>query len=328
MSRIIMGIDGGGTKGHLGLFNLSGKCLSFHTWGTLNHEMLPGGLEQLEEELGRFIIGALEDAGENIANIANAVIGLAGVDTQDQHRTISAILQRIGLSRFTLCNDGFLGVAAGCPKGIGICAINGTGSVLTAIDAGGRTYQVGGIGDISDDRGGSSWYGTQLLGAVYSELFKSAPPTMLSKMLFAKLDIDHRDFYVEALTKALNDDTLKFSDLNRLVFSAANEGDAVANRILEDSAEHYAKCIEFLAQNLDFPKAKTLYITLAGSIFVKERVSILPTMISERLDILLGERQIEFFNLEAPPVSGAVIWAFRELGVPVDVNQVRAAFVE
>ncbi|MCL2400482.1 MAG: hypothetical protein FWC91_12160 [Defluviitaleaceae bacterium] len=328
MNKIIMGIDGGGTKSHLGLFDLNGKCLGFYAHGTLNHEMLPRAYEQLEEELKQFICGALDNSGANINDIACAVIGLAGVDTQEQHQIISAILKRIGLEHFVLCNDGYLGVSAGCPNGVGICAINGTGSVLTAIDTGGKTYQIGGIGGVTDDRGGSSWYATQVLGVVYSELFKSASPTVISKMLFSKLNINHRDLYIEAVTTGMETNIINYSDLNRLVFAAANEGDSVANRILKESAEHYARCIEFLANNLDFPVDKPLYVTLAGSVFIKEKIKILPTLIKERVRALLSERHVEFLSLEAPPVIGAVMWAFREIDVSVDVNQIQAAFAK
>lgn len=325
MGKIIMGIDGGGTKSHLGLFDLSGKSLGFYVHGTLNHEILPKGFGQLEEELRQFLCTSLNSSGASMDDVACAVIGLAGVDTQEQHKIISEMLTRIGLKRFTLCNDGYLGVSAGCPGGAGICAINGTGSVLTAIDFSGKTLQIGGIGALTDDCGGSSWYGTKLLGAVYAELFKSATPTMLREMLFSKLNINHRDSYIEAVTSGMANNTLQYSDLNRLVFAAAGEGDAVANRILEESAEHYAKCIEFLARNLDFPESKPLYVTLAGSVFVKEKVKILPDLIAMRVRSLLNGQQVEFLSLQSPPVVGAVMWAFREMDIAVDVNTIREA---
>lgn len=326
MSKIIMGMDGGGTKSHLGIFDLEGNCLGFFAHGTLNHEMLSGGYEQLKEELRRFIYGALNSIKCDADDVLYSVIGLAGVDTQEQHQIISGIFRQLGLKDFTLCNDGYLGVSAGCPNGVGICAINGTGSVLTAIDTKGKTMQVGGIGEITDDKGGSGWYGTQLLIAVYRELFKSGTPTVLREMLFSQLNIDNRDLYTQAVTLGIETGSLNVANLNRLVFLAAGNGDIAANRILEESAEHYARCVEFLASNLDFPVEKPLYITLAGSVFVKEQVKVLPNLITSRVSELLKDRQIVFSSLEAPPVVGAVLWAFREAGVNVDVMRIQEAF--
>jgi len=324
MSKVIIGIDGGGTKSHLGLFSVNGDCLGFFTHGTLNHELLPKGFEQLEDVLQMIVEEALDSVDKKPSDIAYAVLGLAGVDTREQHEIISQILKRIGIEKFTLCNDGYLVVPAGCPKGVGICAINGTGSVLTAIDTKGKMYQVGGIGDITDDCGGSGWYASQMLRNVYCDLFKSAPKTIMTQMLFSsKLFIGHRDLYTEAITLAMEANSITYPDLNQLVFSAAGQGDIVANRILQDSAEHYARCIEFLANNLNFPKDETLYITLAGSIFVREKVDILPMLIKKRVNELLGDRPVEFINLQDPPVIGAIMWAFREIGVLVDIDKIR-----
>jgi len=329
MSKIIMGIDGGGTKSHLGLYSVNGDFLGFFKYGTLNHEHMPKGFEELEATLHQVINEALGSINKRTSDIAYAVLGLAGVDTREQHEIISSILKRIGIEKFTLCNDGYLGVPAGCPNGVGICAINGTGSVLTAIDTTGKMYQVGGIGDITDDHGGGYWYGTQLLRNVYNELFKSGPKTNMTQMLFStKLFIGHRDLYTEAITLAMEANAIDYHTLNQLVFTAAGGGDKVANRILEDSAEHYAKCIEFLANNLVFPKEETLHITLAGSIFVREQVDILPLLIKKRVHQLLGERPVEFIKLQAPPVIGAILWAFREIGVSVDINKIRDGISE
>lgn len=329
MSKVIIGIDGGGTKSHLGIFSVNGDFLGFFTYGTLNHELMPKGFEQLEETLNQIIGEALQSVNKRPSDVAYAVFGLAGVDTREQHEIISLMLKRIGIEKFTLCNDGYLGVPAGCPKGAGICAINGTGSVLTAIDINGKMYQVGGIGDITDDHGGSSWYGSQLLKNVYCELFKSAPKTMMTQLLFTtKLFIGHRDLYTEAITLAMEANSIDYPALNQLVFSAAGQGDFVANQILEDSAEHYAKCIEFLANNLEFPKDETLYITLAGSIFVREKVETLPILIKKRVCELLGDRPVEFIKLQDPPVIGAILWAFREIGTIVDINKIREGISE
>jgi len=326
MNKIIMGIDGGGTKSQLGIFDQEGKCLAIKMHGTLNHEMLPGSYKQLEDELRLFVHSAIKDAGLNVKDIAYTVIGLAGVDTREQHQIITEIFKRVGLVDFTLVNDGYLGIWAGCPGGAGICAINGTGSVLTAIDARGTSMQVGGIGEITDDRGGSGWYGTQLLSKVYAQLFKSAHKTMLTEMIFSRLNISHRDDYTEAVAIGLQNETLRVSDLNRLIFTAASKQDKVALDILADSAEHYARCIEFLATNMYFPKENPLYVTLAGSVFVKEPVRILPDLIESRVNALLGQRPVRFVILEAPPVVGAVMWGYCEAGIIGDARLVQAAF--
>lgn len=326
--KLIIGIDGGGTKSHLGLFDMSGKCVGVSVHGPLNHENMEGSYDELEKVLADYITEALAAAGASTADVSYGVFGLAGVDTRRQHKIISGMLREIGLDRFTLCNDAYLGVAAGCPGGVGICAINGTGSTMAAVDHSGIHVQVGGIGTISNDCGGSGWYGKQVLGAVYGELFKSEPTTLLSRMIFERIGINDKKDYSESITDLIEDDEIIVNYLNRLVFEAAGRGDAVAINILKKSAKHYAGGIIHLVNELDFPVDKTVYVTLAGSVFVKEKVRILPDLIEDLVRNRLGNRDLEFLSLDVVPVAGAVFWAFQSAGISIDMKTIIAALAE
>jgi N-acetylglucosamine kinase-like BadF-type ATPase len=323
-----MGVDGGGTKSHLVLFDASGKCAGVSACGNLNHEGMEGSFEELETILSGFISGALREAGAGVADIGYAVFGLAGADTTAQHKIISEILQRIGVERFTLCNDAFLGVAAGCPGGTGICAINGTGSTLAAIDNNGKMIQVAGLGSISNDCGGSGWYGEKTLGAAYGELFKRERPTALTPMLFEFAGVTRAADYTDAIAIGLQNDTLDVETLNRFAFIAAEADDAVALDILKMSAEHYSGGIIYLAEELDFPKEKTLHVTFAGSVFTKEKVKILPRLIEERVRTALPGYTVNFLCLDTVPVAGAVHWASQISGNEIDMAAIKTALAE
>jgi N-acetylglucosamine kinase-like BadF-type ATPase len=344
MKKFIMGIDGGGTKSHLALFDENGVCAGVSACGALNHEGLEGSFGELEEILSKLIPDALEKAGAGFGSgagadecgvgvagagsVAYAVLGIAGVDTAAQHSIISDIITRIGIKRFYLCNDAYLGVAAGCPDCVGICAINGTGTTVAAIDHSGKSIQVGGVGALSDDRGGGGWYGRQVLGVVYNSLFKGAAPTLLKDMLFERLGVTRKDEYLDALTESLANGKIDYQVFNRLAFKAAGAGDAVAIDIMDRSAEHYAGSISYIANEMDFPADKTLYVTFAGSVFVKEKVTVLPELIKTRVRALLGSRKTEYYTLDTPPVAGAVLWAARKAGFDVDMPAVKSALAE
>jgi N-acetylglucosamine kinase-like BadF-type ATPase len=325
MSGLIMGIDGGGTKSHLVLMDASGKCVTTARCGNLNHEGMEGSFTELETVLSGFITGALKEANARASDVACTVIGLAGTDTAAQHKIISEILARIGLGKFTLCNDAFLGVAAGCPGGTGICAINGTGSTMAAVDGNGRMLQVAGIGPVSNDCGGSGWYGEQVMGAVYGALFKCERPTILTEMVFKLLGVTRAEDYTEAITGGLYNETLDRNALNRFVFAAADANDAAALDILKVSAGHYSGGTIFLAEELDFPKGKTLYVTFAGSVFTKEKVKILPRLIEERVKEALPDRAVQFISLDTTPVAGAVLWAAQAAGYDISMELIREA---
>ena len=325
MNKLIMGLDGGGTKSHLTLFRMDGTFKAAFSCGNLNHENMAGSFAQLESELPSFLHNSLKDSGACIGDVAYAVIGLAGVDNTGQHRIVSDILTRAGLDRFTLCNDAYLGVSAGCKESVGICAINGTGSTMAAIDRTGALQQVCGIGNLSNDCGGGWWYAFAALGAVYGELFKSEPKTALSQILFDIIGISKKEDYFETITAKYAAGTIDYAALNRSVFVAASMGDNSAIKILEQSAGHYAGGIAYLISEMDF--GETVNVTLAGSIFVKEKVDILPKLIESKVREKLGLRPVVFGKLDVPPVAGAVFWAAKEAGVVLDRALVRAALL-
>jgi N-acetylglucosamine kinase-like BadF-type ATPase len=325
--KYVMGIDGGGTKSHLALFDEDGKCVTFATHGPLNHESMEGSYDELQEVLPEFLLGSLKEVGVEPKDLAYSVFGLAGVDTKWQHEFISGMITKAGFERFELCNDGFLGVAAGCPadglrsSGAGICAINGTGSTMAAIDYSGNTFQLGGMGVLTDDCGGSTWFGEQVLATVYNSLFKFGKPTLMNEMMFEKLGINDKNDYLETLWSKLYTE-FDINDLNRFVFEALSKKDEVAADIIKRSCEHYAGGIAYLAKTMNFPEKQPLQIALAGSIFVKEKIKTLPKMIRERVYELVGKRRLEFNVLDMPPVAGAVIWASREASFGLSMKKI------
>jgi len=314
MSKYVLGVDGGSTKSQLALFDESGKCFYLSTCGTLNHECMAGSFDELEAVLPEMVLNFLKSSRVDIDEIAYSVFGVAGADTKAQHKLITDIISKTGIEKFTLYNDAFLGVAAGCPSGAGICAINGTGSSMAALDFNKNAFQLGGMGLFTDDCGGSTWYGEQVIGMVYNSLFKKKPPTLLTDLLFRHAGLSNKEDYLEELLDKIDSTEVFMDDFNRFVFEAADKGDETAMDILRRSAEHYAGGIAYLASEMDFPLEKPLEVALAGSVFVKEKVKLLPQMIEDGVRKLLGGRPVEFHTLTLPPVTGAALWAARDAG--------------
>jgi len=326
MGKLILGVDGGATKGHLLLLDASGNCAGATTYGALNHEAMKGSYDELEERLGELLPRVVREAGATVDDIAFAVFGMAGVDTDAQEVRISAMVRKLGFERFIMCNDAFLGVAAGCPDCVGICAINGSGFKIAAIDHSGAAVQTCGVGMFTDDRGGGSWYGHRAIGEVYSELFRLGRPTVMRDMLFEMLGVTRREDFLEVLSEKYHTGELYGIAINSVAFNAAALGDAVAIDLLDESADKYASAIARLAMDMVFPANQTLYVTLAGSVFVKQKVKVLHELIDKRVSEALGGRPVEYICLDAPPVAGAVLWAAQKAGFKdVDLAAVNAA---
>ena len=323
MGKLVLGVDGGATKSHIAVFNETGNCVGSSKYGPLNHEAMKGSYAELEERLGVLLPRVVSEIGATIDDIAFAVFGLAGVDTEAQQTLISEMTRKIGFKNQIMCNDAFLGVPAGCPDCVGVCAINGTGFKIAAIDHSGTAVQTCGLGAITDDLGGGRWYGFRAVGSVYNELYKLGKPTIMKDMLFNMLGITRREDYLEVFTEKFYGGKIDSIALNSIAFEAAAQGDAVAIKILEESAEEYAGSIARLIMDMDFPVDQTVHVTLAGSVFVKQKVRLLQEFIEKRVAEALNGRPVDYTRLDAPPVAGAVLWAAQKAGFSIEKNTIK-----
>jgi len=313
VGRYVMGVDAGATKSHLAIFDTSANLVAFGSWGPLNHEVLPGSFGQFEQELRAFMHQTASPRGIVLADIEYAVFGLGGVDTKEQHRIISGIIQKLGVERFTLCNDAYLGVAAACPHGSGICAINGSGCTIAGINPGGEMLQIGGIGELSKDLGGASQIGMSVLGAVYESLFRGGEPTALARPVLEALGAKDKYDYADAVSEKLADQSFHISALNKLLFQYPD--DNTAGKLLSDIAQNYAGGTSCMIRELAFPAGEPVHFVFAGSVFTKEKSPVLIDMTKEKIAELSPGYTLHYTVLKAPPVAGAVIWALRETGV-------------
>ena len=329
MNEYVMGIDTGSTKSHLAIFDTNGTLVHFDRWGPLSHEGVPGTFALFEEELGEFVNRALSQSNITMQQVKYSVLGLTGADTKLQYRILREILHRIGFRQFTLANDAFLGIPAGNPAGVGICAINGTGCTLAGIDQEGAMLQIGGVGFISADYGGGGIMGRQLVSTVYSELFRRGEPTCMTPVLMQTLGISDKHDFVDTMYDKIADNSITINALSRMLFEAAKENDRPAMQILRDIGASYAGGISCMIDELQFRRDEEIPVVFAGSNFVKGEHPLLIDTIKEIVNKNHPAYHIQYILLKIPPVAGAVIWAFNMLGMggPDRHNQISQQFL-
>jgi len=312
----IVGIDGGGSKSHLALFDITGTLVDFGHWGSLNHENLPGSFNQFEEEINRFVNQVLNKNNIKIDQVVSAVFGLSGVDTKWQHGVISEMMTKAGFKNFLLANDAFLGIPAGSSTGAGICAINGTGCTLAGINNEGKMLQIGGVGHISDDYGGGGFLGRLVISTVYREIFRKGERTLLTPALFDYLGLTSKYDFVEKVSEKYEDRSLCIHTCGRLLFDAALKNDNVALEILRASGINYANGIRAMIEELEFEKSnEEINIVLAGSVFVKGNPPSSIDTLKEKLGKDKPDCKFKYTILNVPPVAGAAFWAFKNTGI-------------
>ncbi len=314
MKKYVLGVDGGGTKTHAVLFDTDANLVDIVEWGPTNHESLKRGFDELKEELEALFASLLERNSIGFKDIVSSALGMAGVDTRKQHEIISGILTDLGLENFVLSNDAYLGVKAGCPSGVGICVINGTGCTIAGIDKHGTMVQIGGQGSLTGDVGGGGSIGMEAIRRVYDHLFRLEPHTVMKDIMFEQLGITSKFDFMEVVPVALENRTLKLGELGKMVFDAANMNDKTAISILQFVGSELGRSVNGAIKELDFSDRDVIEVVLAGSVNVKGSNPSLVNAIKDKVTSSNPDKEFNFIILEQPPVAGAIIWALEGAG--------------
>ena len=307
IKRYIVGVDGGNTKTDYFLYDTDGSFISKLRAGTCSHERMPDSYEGSYREMKKEIENLLKPQGLTVEDVEVAVLGLAGLDMPSQKQNLEKVMERIGFKNFIVDNDGYLGLKAGGRKGIGICSVNGTGTVTVGIDKEGNRAQIGGIGYISGDDGGGAFIARELFREVYTTLYRGGKETKLIEPVFQLLHIEEKIYYTEALA-ALYRSGFSHTPYISLIFDYAEQGDEVALKIIHKVGRALAKSTAGCIHELSFEKEETVEVILVGSVWVKVKSTLLidayKTYMKE-----LTTYSCNYTVLQVPPAVGAVLWA-------------------
>jgi N-acetylglucosamine kinase-like BadF-type ATPase len=303
--KFLLGVDGGGTKTDYGLFTYTGKCMEYLHTGSRSHEILPGGFEAVEKQMLQDLRLILEKHNIEAKNVS-AAFGLAGIDTPWQQEQMEKILSKMAFADFVVSNDSILGVKAGCPSGVGVCSVNGTGTVACGINEQGETLQVGGIGMTTGDYGGGAFLAGLAINAVYSYYLRCGLYTTMVEPIMDLLEVGRPQDLLEQVTHKFILDRGLDQPLIHILMNAAMEGDDLAVDIVKTSAHEMAKSISGCIQNLHF--LTTPDLVLAGSIWTKVKNPLMMDFFVDYVHQYTGQR-LEPIVLDVVPMAGAVIWA-------------------
>lgn len=313
MNGIFLGVDAGGTKTHYALHDGSGAPIDFLAGGPGNHEYLEDAFDGVKRELEKSIGTLLARNGLGYEDITCAALGMSGCDMPEQRQILTDIASQIGLKRFVLNNDAFLGIKAGTSRGYGLCSINGTGTIAAGIDVNGRQLQVGGLGFFGGDEAGGTHLGQMVFRKVYDHVFRLGPATELTPRLFQTMGLTSEEELAPLWLKDLlnSADKKKVDTLSRLLFEVAEEGDPVARELLVHTGDILAHTVGGVVQQLNWPENEPLEVVLIGSVHLKARCPLMRETFEKRLAELTGKGFV-FVPLSAAPAAGAVLWALEE----------------
>ena len=302
--KIVVGVDGGGTKTLAVVAGTDGGLLGVGSAGGSNFQAC--GVAGAASQCALAVQRALREAALGPSEIDAACYAMAGADRPKDFAVVEGFTRSILPAKPTLVvNDSIAALRAGTPDGVGIAVVAGTGTNAVGRAADGRMLQVGGLGRLSGDWGSAWQLGEAAVVASMMAEDGRGADTVLRSMICRKLGLEGITDIVEYEFYDHPGPPLDLGSLAPLVFEAADGGDGVARGILREAGRRQARCVEVLVQRL-FGGNDDVTVVLGGSVFQKPQDG---TLVGEMKAALERLSRLRFVRLKIEPVLGAVALA-------------------
>lgn len=236
-----LGVDAGGTRTRAVVADAAGSWRGAGSAGTGNWQAIGAGAAgaAIRAAVGQ----ALGEAKIEGAAVRGSFFGLAGVRTDAERAVMRAELAPLGLGGNTGVGGDLEAAHAGAlAGGPGVVVIAGTGSAAWGRNASGESWQAGGWGWLTDDKGGGYWLAVRGLAAVC----EAADGRGLATALGERAEV----FFETGLRELLRDlhagrrDRAAVAGFAREVCATAEAGDPVAEVLLGEAANELVRLAE------------------------------------------------------------------------------------
>jgi N-acetylglucosamine kinase-like BadF-type ATPase len=243
----VLGVDGGGTKTRAVITDEHGRVLGEGLAGPSNP--LRVGVSTAAGAVREAFDRALAEAGLRRADIAAAVIGLAGVRREDlRERTREALLS-LGVPAVEIVTDAEIALHGATEGEPGLVLIAGTGSICCGQNARGRRACAGGWGPVAGDEGSGSWVARRGLQAVARATDGRGAQTSLVEPCLEYFNVAAAEdlstaIYAPSMTNE------RIAGFGKFVIEAAKRRDAVARAIVAEAGRELGAAAEAVIRNL------------------------------------------------------------------------------
>ena len=252
---LVLGIDGGGTGTVAVLASHDGTILGRGEAGPSNQRAV--GVEGALANLDRAINAAFLNARISWCRVGSACLGLAGAGRPNDRAVIEEWGARVGLAQTVrVIEDAALLLGTGW----GVAVVAGTGSMVYARAADGRTSRAGGWGYLLGDEGSGYAIALAALRAVVRSADGRSPATLLTARFLGVLRLTRPQ---ELIAFATEQDRAAIAALAPIVLDTA---DPTATMIVREAAAELAIAVEAAARALDL--AAPFPLALAGGLLI------------------------------------------------------------
>ena len=262
IERYFVGVDGGGTKTALVAATAEGKEISSAVCGPLNYNFI--GLDEALDNLAK----GIEMLDLPKGSIAAVGIGDPSIDDESESPMAQEFTTRattlLGVPVYVRSDAYMTLFALTGGKKTGVLIISGTGSMTIGENEAGEISVVGGWGRLTGDEGSGYYIGREGICAALRAADGVAPQTALVDAALKHFGaVAPRDL-ISVFYGTEEPDVAGFS---RSVAECAAKGDAVANGILLDAAEHLSRYASVLLE-----KCNANLLGVWGSVLCKNDI--------------------------------------------------------
>lgn len=318
--RIVMGVDGGGSKTHTVIVDEHGTQLGKGVAGCGNHQV--PGIDFALGNIRQSMEIALEEAKLTPGDIDFVQYGLAGADREKDFSILRPALASLSFRAWDVVCDTMEGLRTGSRDHTGVVLVCGSGTNAAGRNPLGSEVQTGGFGYFYGDAAGGGQMAVETFRAAVRSWEQREIPSMLIELVpkfFDKTSMEHlfNDF--------LDQDIYHISgELTIVLHQAADLNDELAVRLLRETGWELGIAAGSVIRRLGGFEGRTVPIVLTGSVLQKGRNAHL--LASLRDTVAAVHDQVELVIPEMAPVYGSVLLAMDRLGIP-ESEEMHAKFI-
>jgi len=302
--KYLIGIDGGGTKTDCAIADLSGKIIRQSAGKPSNFLVI--GVKEAVENLFALIEENLFALEGDFSNVKQIVIGVAGAGREEDAMILEkgfkdfADQEGIHFKGVKVLSDAHIALEGAFPNSAGCILIAGTGSILFGKDESGNIHRVGGFGRLIGDEGSGYSIGRKALNAVSKATDGRGEETLISELLDAKMNSEASKNIINKVYK----EKLDVASIAKIVIEAAEEGDPIAEDILDEEADELVLHIRSLTNKIQTDK---LSVAFSGSLI--DNKNYYSDLLKRKIKSTLPN--VKVIQPAFPPLSGAILFAKR-----------------
>jgi N-acetylglucosamine kinase-like BadF-type ATPase len=268
LKRVVVGIDGGGTKTRALLVGFDGTVLAELTTGASN--VRKKGVSDAAEIFFDLVVKCAAKAGAPHESIAHLVIGAAGAGRPSTRSELTSAIAALGqkhkfpISQITVETDARIALEAASPGKPVIALISGTGSIALYRADDGQIHRTGGWGSIIGDEGSGFAIARDACAAVMRQHDGRAEKTLLTEMALSHFEITE----IEDLIPKLHSEKTELAPFAEKVLRAVKERDRVARQIILKNASDLVEHVRILL--LAHPPKNKLTVCPMGGLLETE----------------------------------------------------------